>query len=157
MKVNDAILGAVFAVLGIAVLWHVQSFPAVHGQRVGPALFPGLIAGGLIVASFALIVQGLRERGGEPWFAAPDWWRSPRHVSAFLLTLAAPAFYIVGVGTLGFFVVSVVVLASLFIVLEVRPLPAIVIAVVATAVIWYAFYKLLRVPLPWGFLQAHAF
>ena len=30
-------------------------------------------------------------------------------------------------------------------------------ALVTTAVIWYAFYKLLRVPLPWGLLKAWSF
>jgi hypothetical protein len=29
--------------------------------------------------------------------------------------------------------------------------------VVGTLVIWYAFYKLLRVPLPWGVLERFAF
>ena len=31
------------------------------------------------------------------------------------------------------------------------------VAVIATLVIWYAFYKLLRVPLPWGVLTGFAF
>jgi putative tricarboxylic transport membrane protein len=34
---------------------------------------------------------------------------------------------------------------------------AVIVAVLATLVIWYAFYKLLRVPLPWGFLTGVAF
>ena len=34
---------------------------------------------------------------------------------------------------------------------------AIVVALAATVVIWYAFYKLLRVPLPWGVLTGMAF
>ncbi len=157
MKINDAVLGAVFAVLGVAVLWHVQSFPVAHAQRVGPAVFPGVIAGALIVASLILVVQGLRHRSGEAWFEAPDWWRSPRHVAAFVMVAAAPAFYVVAVGSLGFFATSIVLLAACFVVLEVRVVPALVIAVIATAIIWYAFYKLLRVPLPWGFLQSHAF
>ena len=39
----------------------------------------------------------------------------------------------------------------------VRPATAALVAVVATLVIWYAFYKLLRVPLPWGVLTKFAF
>ena len=34
---------------------------------------------------------------------------------------------------------------------------AVVVAIVGTIVIWYAFYKLLRVPLPWGVLERFAF
>ncbi len=41
--------------------------------------------------------------------------------------------------------------------LGVRRGTAVVVAVVATLVIWYAFYKLLRVPLPWGVLTEVAF
>jgi len=39
----------------------------------------------------------------------------------------------------------------------VRPVPAVSVAIIGTIVIWYAFYKLLRVPLPWGVLQRFAF
>ena len=33
MKVDDRILGALFALLGAIVLWHVQSFPVIPGQK----------------------------------------------------------------------------------------------------------------------------
>jgi putative tricarboxylic transport membrane protein len=48
-------------------------------------------------------------------------------------------------------------LAVLFVIFGERPGRALVVAVVATLVIWYVFYKLLRVPLPWGVLKAYAF
>ena len=44
MKINDAVFGVVLLALGVVVLWHVQSFPKIPGQKVGPALFPGSIA-----------------------------------------------------------------------------------------------------------------
>ena len=47
MKVNDALSGAGLAALGGVVLWHIQGFPAMPGQKFGPAWFPGLIAIGL--------------------------------------------------------------------------------------------------------------
>jgi putative tricarboxylic transport membrane protein len=34
---------------------------------------------------------------------------------------------------------------------------ALVAALVTTLLMWYAFYKLLRVPLPWGVLTPFAF
>ena len=49
MKVNDALIGAALAALGAVVLWHIQSFPPMPGQKYGPAWFPGLIAIGLMV------------------------------------------------------------------------------------------------------------
>ena len=47
MKLNDAVWGALFILLSAALLVHVQSFPTIPGQKVGPALFPGIIAVGL--------------------------------------------------------------------------------------------------------------
>ena len=48
MRINDAVFGVVLLALGVAVFWHVQSFPKIPGQNVGPALFPGIVAVGLI-------------------------------------------------------------------------------------------------------------
>ena len=49
MKFNDALIGAALAALGAVVLWHIQSFPPMLGQKYGPAWFPGLIAIGATV------------------------------------------------------------------------------------------------------------
>ena len=49
--------------------------------------------------------------------------------------------------------ILVMVGASLFLVLRVAPGRAVLVAVIATLAIHFAFYKLLRVPLPWGVLM----
>jgi putative tricarboxylic transport membrane protein len=132
----------------------VQAFPKIPGQQVGPALFPGLVALGLAVCGVILIVHGLRHRAAQPWFVADEWTRSTRHVVAFLAVIGAVAFYILLADRVGFLIVGP---AILFLVFGVRPARAAVVAIVATLVIWYAFYKLLRVPLPWGILTRYAF
>jgi putative tricarboxylic transport membrane protein len=48
------------------------------------------------------------------------------------------------------------ILAALFLALRVPPGRALLTAVLVTLVIHFAFYKLLRVPLPWGLLQNYA-
>ena len=67
MKLNDAVWGALLIFFSAAVLTHVQSFPSIPGQKVGPALFPGLLAVGLAVCAVVLIVKGLaaRAQGGD--------------------------------------------------------------------------------------------
>jgi len=65
-------------------------------------------------------------------------------------------FYIEAANWLGFLPTAVVILLALFLVLRVPPRRAVLIAVVATLVIHFAFYKLLRVPLPWGLLTPFA-
>jgi putative tricarboxylic transport membrane protein len=156
MKVNDAVFGLALAALGGTVLVSVQGFPKIPGQSVGPALFPGLIAAGLCIAGLLLVVRGLRERAGAPWFQWDEWVRSPRHVLALAVLLGSIVFYIAAANWLGFLPVALVILTSMFSVLRVPPARALLLAAVATLVIHFAFYKLLRVPLPWGLLTPYA-
>ena len=55
MKLNDAIIGAALAVLGVVILVHIQAYPTIPGQKYGPAIFPGVIAAGLILCGALLI------------------------------------------------------------------------------------------------------
>jgi putative tricarboxylic transport membrane protein len=156
LKLNDAIFGLVFLALGAAVLVGVQGFPKIPGQPVGPALFPGLIAAGLCICGVMLMVRGWLRRREAPWLAWDDWVRSPRHLLALAVLLGSIVFYIAAADTVGFLPVGVMILTTLMAVLGVRPGRAILIAVVATLLIHVAFYKLLRVPLPWGWLKGMA-
>jgi putative tricarboxylic transport membrane protein len=157
MKINDAIFGALFVLLGIVVIAHVQSFPMIPGQQVGPGLFPGLIAAGFIGCGVLLIVSGIRNRAAEPWYETAEWMRSGRHFVAFFAIVGGVAAYVWLADAIGFLIVAPVLLWIWFVTLGVRRLTAVVVAVIATLVIWYAFYKLLRVPLPWGVLTRMAF
>lgn len=156
MKLNDAIFGVVLLALGAAVLFAVQGFPKIPGQPVGPALFPGIVAAGLCVAGALLVWRGLRERPARAWLVWDDWVRSPRHVLALAVLLGCVVFYIAASDWLGFLPAAPLILLALFSVLRVPPARAVLLAVVATLVIHFAFYKLLRVPLPWGVLTPFA-
>ncbi len=160
MKINDAIWGALLLLLSVAILIHIQAFPNIPGQNVGPSLFPGFIAVGLATCALALIASGLtaRRRGGEqaPWIGAEPWMRSPRHTIALALVIGVNVFYILLVDTLGFVPTGVIYLATLFVAFGVRPRLILPLALIITLVIHYSFYKLLRVPLPWGLLERFA-
>ena len=156
MKVNDAIFGLVLLVLGVAVLFGIQGYPKIPGQPVGPALFPGIIAAGLCIGGVLLVVRGLRARSGRPWVAWHDWVHSPRHVLAFFVLIGSVVFYIVGAQWLGFLPTAMLILIALFWVLDVPRSRILPLAVLATLAIHFAFYKLLRVPLPWGLLTPYA-
>src|SRR5918912_795821 len=106
MKFNDAIFGAVFLLLGVAVLVHVQSFPQIPGQNVGPSLFPGVVAVGLIVCASLLIISGVRGRATQRWIDTGDWLRSRRHIGAFLVTIGAVAAYIALANSIGFLIIG---------------------------------------------------
>ncbi|MES2785767.1 MAG: tripartite tricarboxylate transporter TctB family protein [Pseudomonadota bacterium] len=156
MKFNDAIFGLLFVALGGAVLFAVRGYPSIPGQQVGPALFPGLIAVGLCIAGLVLIVTGVMGRAGQPWMQWEDWVRSPRHVIALAVLIGSIVFYIAASNWLGFLPIAFLILMAMLLVLRVRVGLALAVAVVATLVIHFAFYKLLRVPLPWGLLTPWA-
>jgi putative tricarboxylic transport membrane protein len=157
VKINDAVFGALLLVLGLAVLLHVQSFPKIPGQNVGPALFPGSVAGALVICALLLIVSGVRSRPQSAWFEGPPWMRSPRHAGAFVAVVGSTIAYIVLANAVGFLIIAPLALFAMFIAFGVRRRTAVIVAFVGTVVIWYAFYKLLRVPLPWGVLERFAF
>ena len=160
MKVNDAVFGAILVLLGVAVLVVVQSFPRIPGQNVGPGLFPGALAVAMVVCGAVLIATGLKARRSAGatfrWAVAPEWLRSGRHVVAFLVLVASNVFYLLVVDRLGFLLTAFVYLAALMWVLRVRLAVAVPVAFIMALAIHYAFYKLLRVPLPWGVLQGIA-
>jgi putative tricarboxylic transport membrane protein len=160
MKLDDALWGALLALLGGAILWHVQGFPRIPGQNVGPALFPGIVATALVVCGALLIASGLRARhrarGHARWVETPEWLRSRPQALAFAVLVGVSVFYLLVVDRLGFVVTAFVCLAALMWALRVRVAVALAVALVMTLAIHWAFYKLLRVPLPWGVLQGIA-
>jgi putative tricarboxylic transport membrane protein len=156
MKLNDAIFGLLLTVFGIAILFAIRNFPSIPGQSVGPALFPGLIATGLCVGGVLLMVQGWRVRSQVPWVSLQDWVRSPRHVLGLALLVGSVVFYMLASQRLGFLICAPLMLTALFAVLRVPLGRAVLVAVIASLVIHFAFYKLLRVPLPWGVLVNYA-
>lgn len=156
MKLSDAVFGLLLLVLGAIVIAVVSSYPTIAAQRVGPALFPALIAIGLVIGGAILIVRGWLARATVPWIRFEPWVRSPRHVAGFIGVIASVVFYIVVVDWLGFLLTSLVILTVLFRLFGVALGRSIVIAAIATLVIHFAFYKLLRVPLPWGLLTNYA-
>ncbi|MCX7265295.1 MAG: tripartite tricarboxylate transporter TctB family protein [Betaproteobacteria bacterium] len=156
MKLNDAVFGVLFLALGALVLFAIRGYPNIPGQPVGPALFPGLIAVGLCITGALLVLRGLRDRPHTAWLEWEDWIHSPRHVMALTVLLGSVVFYILAAEQLGFLPTASLLLLALFTVLKVSLGRALFFAVVASLLVHFAFYKLLRVPLPWGLLTPWA-
>jgi len=152
LKLNDAVFGALFLALSLLVLWTIQGYPKIPGQNVGPAAFPGIAASVLALCSLLLIVQGVRSRAGTPWFQRGEWTSRPPQLIAFAVTLGGLLLYVLASDRIGFIATGIVMLGSLMLALRVRWPMALIVSVVSTVVIHFAFYKGLRVPLPWGVL-----
>ena len=152
MKLNDAVFGLALLALALTVIAVSASYPTVPAQRVGPALFPSLIAVGIAIGGLILIARGWRQRTTVPMLRWDPWVRSPRHVTGFFTIIGAVVVYLSAVDHLGFVLTSLAMLTVLFRVFAIPWWRSLLIAVIATLVIHFAFYKLLRVPLPWGVL-----
>ncbi|MEO5700249.1 MAG: tripartite tricarboxylate transporter TctB family protein [Casimicrobiaceae bacterium] len=160
MKLSDTVWGAVLLLLSVAILWHIQAFPPMPGQRFGPAVFPGIVASGLGICALLLIASGLRERrrqgGAHTWASLDPWTRSGPHVLALAVAIGVNVFYILLAGPLGFIPTGILYLSALFLVFGVSRARILPYAIIVTLLIHYAFYKLLKVPLPWGILERFA-
>ena len=69
--VGDLAVAAALAALGVFMLWEVSAFPVSPGYaRVGPRVFPALVAAGLIAIGFWLAWEAWRSQApsdaGEP-------------------------------------------------------------------------------------------
>ena len=151
MKVSDAVMGGLLLVLAAAIGVYVSGFPGMPGQRYGAALFPGTIAAGLAACGALLLVRGLREKASGIGFA--PWTGEVPLAANFALVCGALLFYILVSETLGFMITGTLLLLALFLKLGVRFSVSVVVAPSAALVIHLLFYKLLKVPLPWGLLN----
>jgi putative tricarboxylic transport membrane protein len=100
VKINDAVTGAALVALGLVILWHIQGYPEMQGQKFGPAWFPGIVAAGLAICGAILVARGVRS--GAPLAVAGEWTRRPRPLAGFVAVIAGLALYVVLSNPLGF-------------------------------------------------------
>lgn len=146
MQKIDRWLGLALALLAGAVLWSARAFPAVPGQKLGAGFLPTLVGAGLLLCGVALVVRSIRGRYADDEAVAPG----TEHFGSSAVVIGVIVFYILAADTLGFLIVAPLSLFAVFKALRVKTGAALSWAVAGTLVVHFAFYKLLRVPLPWG-------
>ena len=149
MQKIDRWLGLALALLAGAVLWSARAFPVVPGQKVGAGFLPTLVGAGLLVCGLALLVRSWRGAYADEAAAIPG----SEHFGSSAVVIGVVVFYILAADKFGFLLVAPLCLFAMFKALRVKALPALLWAVAGTLVVHFAFYKLLRVPLPWGVLR----
>jgi putative tricarboxylic transport membrane protein len=155
MRPSDLTTGLIVMAGGLAVAGYAQTFPPMPGQNIGPSYFPTVIGVCLASAGAALAVSGLKRRD-TPWLAIDAWARTPRALARAALVVVALIGYTVVVDPLGFLITGVLFLSVLFAAFGARRRWILPVAIGVTVAIHYAFYTVLRVPLPWGLLEAIA-
>jgi putative tricarboxylic transport membrane protein len=146
VRTSDRRVGIGLALLGLAVFWSARAFPAVPGQKLGAGFLPTLVGLGLVLCAVALIVRSTRAAAYAGETAQP---RSEHFGSSFVIIGSVIA-YILFAERIGFLLIAPVSLIAVFLALRVKWSHAILWAIGGTIVVHVAFYKLLRVPLPWG-------
>jgi putative tricarboxylic transport membrane protein len=156
VKFSDSITGALLLIFAVALFWNTRTFPSLEGDQIGPALFPQIIAVGLMLCGLALIVTGLRRRKSEPWIEIPSWVPSPRQVAGFAIVTGGLLAFCFFLEKVGFLICAPLLLAALLLVLRTRWWAVPPIAIGVSLLIHAIFYKGLGVPLPWGLLTPWA-
>jgi putative tricarboxylic transport membrane protein len=151
VKVSDTLVGAGFAAAGALVIVGTLGYPSLDGSHPGPALFPRLLGGLMMVLGGALGWHGIATGDVSERLAWRDLTRSTPFVNA-LVVLAAVVGYVLLVERLGFIATAALLLAVVMWRLDVPRLRTVVIAVVLAVVVHAMFAKVLRVPLPTGLI-----
>jgi putative tricarboxylic transport membrane protein len=151
MKVSDSVVGAGFVVAGALIIAETLKFPTLEGGQPGPALFPRILAGLMIIFGALVSIQGLRARDTSDKVAWRELYRNPGFINA-LFVLGAVVSYILFVEQVGFLITATLVTFVLMLRLRVRLLLALVVSIVFTNLVYLLFAKILLVPLATGLL-----
>lgn len=151
MKTADLIGGGAGIVLGSYVLYEGSKMPADLIMKIGPSFFPNALAVGLIIFSAILIVYALlgRAKGESEKLSFKD-----QGVQRALVSLLAIVAYTALLTTVGYPIMTILLVGGLMVLLGKRNALEIAgVAVATTFVVWLIFAKLLMLSMPMGVLE----
>lgn len=148
IKLSELHLGVLTAIGGIVLLFASGHFLPLPGQAYGAGTMPRLIGWCAILLGIFMVATSVRRLPEmlKPHLA--DWVRTPRLALAALSCLAVIAFYILFADALGFIPTSFISLLALMLILRTGWVTALLASLVTTFAVYYAFSRLLMVPLP---------
>jgi hypothetical protein len=65
-SIKDFFAGLMFVAFGSAAMWMAQAYPFGNASRMGPAYFPTLVGGLLIILGAFVVIRGLAIHGKKP-------------------------------------------------------------------------------------------
>jgi len=156
MRFNNAVFGVSIALFAIAVWAYSGTFPELLGQAYGPALFPRLIAAGLLICGVGLIVDGVRACGVHRLVELGGWSSDRGRVVNVLLIPIGLLCYVGLSESVGFLPIAFVLVSFMLWRYGSRPWVALTLGAATTIFVHTLFYRFLHVPLPWGVLEKYA-
>ncbi|BCJ87701.1 tripartite tricarboxylate transporter TctB family protein [Effusibacillus dendaii] len=145
MKKGEMMISIIIISLCIVFLWMLRDFPpALSKEDVGPALFPGILLGVLLILSIVQLFMSIR--GKSILVKLVD--NKLQIVAGGLLLL-----YILLIPILGYLLVTPLFLVILSRLLKVKSwMVSVFYSLAMSGLIWYFFEKVSGVPLPSGIL-----
>jgi putative tricarboxylic transport membrane protein len=154
VRLSDTILGLLVGAFGVAILWHIASYPTIPGHYYGPAMFPAIVGWGFILFGGMLLLRSIRQAAWrKPLLDWQTWRNNGRGALAALFVLASIQAYIYLGDLIGFQILGFLIMAVLFLWAGRTLVFSIGLAVFVTVLLDALFSKLLRVPLPTGVLS----
>jgi putative tricarboxylic transport membrane protein len=156
MRINDAVFGVFFVVFAVCIFVYAGTFHAARSVSFGPDLFPRIIAVMMGIGGTILIIGALQPAGRQPLLQLADWARKSRSYTVLAAVAGSMVFYILASGTLGFLLSTFIMMTGLLLVTRGRGslVSSLVVAVIVSVTIHLIFVRMLRVPLPFGFIES---
>jgi putative tricarboxylic transport membrane protein len=161
MRISDRVSGIGLIVLGGLAAWGGSRLPPVPGQQIGPNVFPMVVGIGLMLCGLLITLHIGRsfEDEAEADFAAHGGEAASEQASDSpwfgLRALIPPVlvlFYVLASERIGFIATGGIMVFVCAMVLGAKVKHALPVAVVVPFCVHLIFFKLLRVPLPTGFI-----
>lgn len=159
MRLSDRTTGSFVVALGALSAFFGSRLPPIPGQQIGPDVFPLVVGVGLCICGIMVVFGVGRgyEEEAEAVMASHGGTEEQTHtgIVAGLRVLLPPAlllFYVVAVDWLGFILTAALIVFVVSKALGASLRLAIPLAVLTPVAVHLVFAKLLRVPLPTGFV-----
>jgi putative tricarboxylic transport membrane protein len=138
--------GLAVLALGLWVVGYAGTFPALDDGHPGPALFPRLIGGGLVLCGMVLVAApgGVVDAGGTEWTRGWKAWKGPLRLGTGLLLIGVFPWLN---AVLGFLTTAAGLVFVFSLLLGARLGQAAVLSAGSAAAVYLLFSRLLGVPL----------
>lgn len=152
MKLVDVISGMIGIMIGTYVVITCHSYPEDFVMKIGPAFFPEILAGGLILFSVLLILQALlgKSIGDFQKLSIRE-----KGTQRILLSLAVMIVYCAVLKPVGFIIATIpFIMFHMFLLGNRKILQYVWVPVAITLAVYLVFEKVLVLSLPGGLLSS---
>ncbi len=147
---KDYIGGGIFMALGLFIWLVTLQFPSLEGGHPGPSLFPRVLASLFIFFGAMVVLNGWKSRKVKEETSADG--EIPLNKFNPILVIILVAAFIALANKLGFILTGAGILSILMMKLRVSLLKSSIVSVLLVCFVYFMFSKVLRVPLPIGWL-----